>query len=230
VIIESGSDAHALCIDPIAGIIYELFALSGGPGTWTCGSAAKWDINSNALRPDGWTSADAAGLPIIPGVLRYADVLAGEVTYCLRFTAQPSMANVYAWPARHYASHDATVTNPMMGQRFRLTQGFDISPYSPNMQVILNGLKTYGAVLADNGMTWGMQHDQDPRWDANDLVTLHQVAGSNMEAVDVSGLMVDPNSGATTIVPNSVVMTDKLGRANPASLTTLRQLLASTTP
>jgi hypothetical protein len=216
-IVESGSDAHCLCLDPVAGILYELFGTSGGPGAWVCGSAAKWDLASNALRPDTWTSADAAGLPMTPGVLRYSDILAGSVNHCLRFTCSPTFDS-YQWPARHYASHDQTATDPMMGQRFRLNAGFDVSSFSPNMQIVLNGLKTYGCMVADNGMTWGMQHDQDPRWDPNDLVTLHNVLGSNMEAVDVSSLMVDPNSGATTVVPNSVFMGDAIGRANAVPL------------
>ncbi len=135
--IEPGSDAHALVIDTTNCILYEVYSLMGAPGAWTAGSAAKWDLRSNALRPDTWTSADAAGLPIVPGVLRYDEVLAGQVNHALRMTTTPTFGFTYLWPARHYASHDTDSGVPQMGQRFRLKASFDISGFTPRMQVIL---------------------------------------------------------------------------------------------
>jgi hypothetical protein len=217
-LVEPGSDGHLLVVEQGVCVLYELFAVKlAGPNT-TAYSGAKWDLNSNALRPDGWTSGDAAGLPIMPGVLRYDEVAAGEVTHALRVTGPYTRGGgAYQWPARHYASRNPD--GPMMGQRFRLKAAFDISGFSPTLQVILKGLKKYGAMLADNGMPWGMQHDQDPRWKPDELVLLHNIAGSNMEAVDVSSLMSDGNSGIAGAVPAGMVLaTDALGRPNPVKL------------
>jgi len=218
IVIEPGSDAHALVVDITNCILYEVYLLTGGPGAWTAYSAAKWDLRSNALRPDTWTSADAAGLPISAGVVRYSEVLAGQINHALRITASPTLAYTYTWPARHYASHDTDAGVPTMGQRFRLQAGFDISGYTPRMQVILQALKTYGAMIADNGLNWAMQHDQDPRWDANELLALHNVPGISMEAVDATVFMIDPNSGLTSVVPNSLLASDALGRPNQLAL------------
>lgn len=194
--VEPG-DLHILLVDKDNCILYETFNSVQQPdGSWNVDSAAKWDLRSNALRPSGWTSADAAGLPITPGVLRYEEVAAGQIDHALRMTVPSTQAYVWQWPARHYASHDTSVTLPMMGQRFRLKAGFDISGFSPNMQVVLRAIKKYGLMVADNGLPWSLQADNDPRWDPTDLLTLRSVVGSNMEAVDVSGLMIDPDSGA----------------------------------
>ncbi len=215
--IEAGEDAHALIIDQDTGILYEMFLLSGGPGAWVASSAAKWDLGSNALRKDGDTSADAAGLPITPGLLRYDEVLAGTVTHALRFTAPHTQGNgVYVWPARHYASHNPD--GPPMGTRVRLMASFDVSTFTPRQQVILNGLKKYGAMLADNGMPWGMQKQDDARWDPNEIVGLHAVLGSAMEVVDCSSLMNDPNSGAAGTLPPGILATDQLGRPTAITL------------
>jgi uncharacterized membrane protein YgcG len=152
-------------------------------------------INSNALRPSGWTSADAAGLPILPGLVRYEEVAAGEIRHALRFTA-PQTRRDFVWPARHQASSLAALEIPPMGQRFRLKAGFDISRFSASVRVILQAMKTYGLILADNGSAWYISGVPDPRWDNDMLVgELAQVKGSDFEAVDVSGLMLDPDSG-----------------------------------
>lgn len=215
--IELGSDGHALIIDSDTGILYEMFLLSGAPGNWQASSAAKWDLGSNALRKDGDTSADAAGLPITAGLLRYDEVLAGIVNHALRFTAPHTQGNgVYLWPARHYASHNPD--GPPMGARVRLKASFNVAPFTPRQQVILNGLKKYGAMLADNGMPWGMQKATDTRWDAAEIAALHSVLGSNMEFVDTSSLMNDPNSGAAGTLPPGIFATDLLGRPNAITL------------
>ncbi|HUI55477.1 MAG TPA: hypothetical protein VLY04_10920 [Bryobacteraceae bacterium] len=214
--LEAGSDAHAIVVERDRCILYELYAAKLSAGNWTAASGAKWDLNSNALRTDTWTSADAAGLPIMPGLLRYEEIAAGHVDHALRFSAPYTRGGVYQWPARHFASHHPD--GPPMGLRVRLKASFDISGYSEQLQVILRGLKKYGAMLSDNGMPWGMQHDADPRWNAAELTTLHRVLGSNMEVVDVSGLMSDPNSGIAGPAAGMILVTDALGRPNAVKL------------
>ena len=160
----------------------------------TAGSGAIFDLNSQALRPAGWTSADAAGLPILPGLVRYDEVAAGEIRHAIRFTA-PQTRNTYVWPARHEASSLTATKYPPMGQRFRLKSTFDISSFSSDVQVILTALKKYGMILADNGSSWYLSGVPDERWNNDDLHEFSQIPGSAFEAVDVSSLMVDPNSG-----------------------------------
>jgi hypothetical protein len=155
-------------------------------------------LNSNALRPAGWTSADAAGLPILPGLVRYEEVAAGEIRHALRFTA-PQTRRAYLWPARHYASSLTGGQYPPMGQRFRLRADFDVSGFSREVQVILRALKKYGMFLADNGSAWYLSGVPDERWDNDALHELHQVHGSDFEAVDESSLMVDPDSGQVRV-------------------------------
>src|SRR5262249_37611570 len=146
---RSKGDRHVLVIDTDNGVLYETWnshPFLGGK-FWYAGSGAKFDLNSNALRPDGWTSADAAGLPILAGLVRYDEVLAGEITHALRFTVQTTR-DEYIWPARHKASSNNSPNVPPMGQRFRLKADFDISGYSTANQVILTALKRYGMFLA----------------------------------------------------------------------------------
>src|SRR5262249_9589352 len=155
-------------------------------------------LNSNALRPDGWTSADGAGLAMTPGVLRYDEVAAGAVRHAIRFTAPNTAYAYYVWPARHYSSHK-NGDLPPFGTTVRLKAGFNIGPYPQRLQVIMQGLKKYGAILADNGIPWGCQHDSDPRWNADELLMLHSILhGSDFEVVDESGLVSDPDSGQAT--------------------------------
>ena len=193
---SSTGDRHVLVVDRGTCTLYELYyAFPQGNGSWTAGSGAIFDLNSHALRPDGWTSADAAGLPILPGLVRYDEVAAGAINHALRFTV-PRTRQAYLWPARHYASSSTDLTRPPMGQRFRLKAGFDISGFSPTNRVILQALKTYGMILADNGSSWYLSGAPDPRWDDDDLHDLQVfVHGSDFEAIDESSLMVDPNSG-----------------------------------
>jgi len=150
---------------------------------------------ANELRPEGWTSADAAGLPILPGLVRYDKVASGEIQHALRFTA-PQTRRAYVWPARHFASSLTDEDYPPMGKRFRLKADFDISGFSEEVQTILRALKNYGMFLADNGSAWYISGAADSRWDNDMLVNeLGQVKGSDFEAVDESSLMVDPDSG-----------------------------------
>jgi len=192
---EWGSDHHILIIDRENAILYELYAAEKQQdGTWRAGSGAIFDLNSNALRPDTWTSADAAGLPILPGLVRYDEVSAGEIKHAVRFTA-PETRRAYVWPARHYASALTGSRYPPMGQRFRLKADFDITSFSSAVQVILRAFKKYGIILADNGSSWYISGVPDERWDNDVLHELSRVTGNDFEAVDVSSLMVDPDSG-----------------------------------
>jgi hypothetical protein len=202
--IEGGPDAdgdrHILMLDRDNCRLYELFsAYPAGGGAWEAGSGAIFDLNAHALRPETWTSADAAGLPVLPGLVRYDEVASGEIRHALRFTA-PRTRRAYIWPARHYASSYTAMDYPPMGQRFRLNADFDISGFSPEAQVILRALKKYGMILADNGSAWYLSGVPDERWDNDDLHDLHGIPGSAFEAVDVSGLMVDADSGQAKVV------------------------------
>jgi len=176
---DSDGDRHVLVMDRDNCILYELYyAFPQSDGSWTAGSGAIFDLNSNGLRPAGWTSADAAGLPILPGLVRYEEVASCEITHALRFTA-PQTRKEYIWPARHYASHLTGIQYPPMGQRFRLKADFDISSFSIEIQVILQALKKYGMFLTDNGSSWFISGVPDERWDNDVLHVLHDVKGYN---------------------------------------------------
>lgn len=190
--IEYGSDHHILTIDTETCMLYEIYDASFENGQWFGGSGAIWDLNSNALRPDTWTSADAAGLPILPGLVRYDEIVAGEINHALRFTAEETAG--YIWPARHQTS-DPDDSIPPMGARFRLKADYDISGFPPEMQILLQAMKTYGIVLADNGSNWYVSGAPDERWDNDMLHLLDVLTGSDFEAVDTSLMMVDVDSG-----------------------------------
>ena len=198
--IEGGSgssgDRHVLVVDRDACRLWELFAAypQNGGASWTAGSGATWSLISNEMRPLGWTSGDAAGLPILPGLVRRDEVVAGEIDHVIRVTA-PRTANAYVWPASHRAGSGGA-SDPPMGAWFRLEADFDISGYSAENQVILRALKKHGMVLADNGSAWFMSGVPDPGWDNDDLNDLRSVPGSAFEAVDVSSLMVSSTSYA----------------------------------
>ena len=197
--IEGGPDAtgdrHVIVVDRDACMLYELYrAFPQGNGSWEAMSGAVYDLTSNSLRPNGWTSADAAGLPIYPGLVTYDEVASGVITHAIRFTA-PDTQKAHVWPARHNASNLTGLNYPPMGQRFRLKAGYDVSGYSPQVQVILRAFKEYGLILADNGSPWFISGAPDPRWDNTMLHEWDDIPGSAFEAVDVSSLMVDPNSG-----------------------------------
>jgi hypothetical protein len=196
---QSNGDRHVLVVDTDACLLYELFdAHPKADGSWRAGSGAVFDLTSDALRPDGWTSADAAGFAILPGLVRYEEVEAGEIAHALRFTAADIRA-AHIWPARHHATcgghGPGDLSVPPMGQRFRLKASFDASAYSPEVQVILTAMKRYGIVLADCGSSWFVSGAPDDRFDQDTLVSeLHSVPGSAFEAVDTSSLQLDPDS------------------------------------
>jgi hypothetical protein len=192
--VEGGSDHHILIVQQQSCKLYELYAAEQQGSSWHAFSGAVFDLRSNALRPDTWTSADAAGLPILPGLVRRDEVLAGEINHALRFTADQTRGS-YIWPARHEASSITDLNVPPMGQRFRLKASFDISGYPAYAQVILRALKKYGMILADNGSNWYVSGTQDTSWDDDALNTLKQLRGSNFEAVDESSLQIGPDSG-----------------------------------
>ena len=198
-IMEYGSDHHILIVRQGECKLYELYHAHKVGSTWYAGSGAIWDLNSHALRPDGWTSADAAGLPVLPGLVRYDEVAAGVINHAIRFTI--SSTNSYIWPARHLTSGTpGVVTNtPPMGARFRLKASYNISGFAPEMQVILQAMKTYGIIVADNGADWYVSGAPDERWDNDMLHTLDVLTGDNFEAVDTSILMIDPDSGQANL-------------------------------
>lgn len=203
--IEGGGDAHLLILDCDACRLYELYGAYQGPdGSWYAGSGAIFDLLSNQLRPAGWTSADAAGLPILPGLVKWEEVAAGVISHAIRFTA-PKTRDEYIWPARHESGYSGS-QYPPMGARLRLKADFDISGFSRENQVILQALKTYGMILADNGSPWFITGVPDDRWDNEDLGWLHGITGDNFEAVDVSSLMVNPNSGEVAPEPGSLIL------------------------
>ncbi|VAW30900.1 outermembrane protein [hydrothermal vent metagenome] len=197
--IEGGSDSdgdrHVIVLDRDNCILYEMFyAFPQTNGSWEAANGAVYDLNSHALRPDGWTSADAAGLPIFPGLVRYDEVAAGEIRHAIRFTV-PETQKSHVWPARHDASSLSGSNYPPMGLRLRLRADYDISGFSPENRVILQAFKTYGLILADNGSAWYISGVPDARWDNDMLHDLDVVIGMDFEVVDVSSLMIDPNSG-----------------------------------
>jgi len=192
---DSTGDRHVLVLEHDNCILYELYiAVPQSNGSWEVYASARYDLHSHALRPDTWTSADAAGLPILPGLVRYDEVASGEINHAIRFTV-PETRNTYLWPARHYASDLTGAQYPPMGQRFRLKANFDLSSFAPEVQVILRAMKKYGIILADNGSAWYISGAPDERWDNDMLHQLDRVTGANFEAVDESSLMIDPNSG-----------------------------------
>lgn len=180
---DGDGDRHILMLDIGRRKLYELFYAVRGEKGWTAGSGAIWDLTSNELRPPGWTSADAAGLPIFPGLVRYDEVVErGEIRHALRFTVERSR-RAYILPATHFASSSTDPNRPPMGLRVRLKAGFDISGFTPNVQVILRAMKTYGMIVADNGSNWFVSGAPDPRWDDDELRQLRQVKGRDFEAV-----------------------------------------------
>lgn len=186
--IEAGGDRHLLIWDTAACRLYELYAAQHTAGGWHAGSGAIWNLRANALRPDGWTSADAAGLPILPGLVRYDEVTAGAVNHAIRFTA-PQTRSTHIYPARHDAGASGSTALPPMGLRVRLKAGFDMTRFSPRMRVILTAMQRYGMILADNGSSWFFSGSSDSRWDDDELNQLKTLTGSDFEAVDTTGFV-----------------------------------------
>jgi hypothetical protein len=193
--LEGGSDSHALVVDRDRCVLTEVYAAHKvNDSTWEAGSGAFFNLGSNALRPTTWTSADAAGLPILPGLARYDEVAAGEIAHALRFTANRTQ-HAFIWPARHQASSITDPNVPPMGARARLKASFNVSAYPQQLRVVLIALQRYGMFLADNGSNWYVSGAPDDRWNNDDLHRIGQITGNSFEFVDESSLMVDPNSG-----------------------------------
>jgi hypothetical protein len=183
-------DCHILIVEKNSCTLYELYAAQLSGNQWSAGSGAIWDLNSNALRPDTWTSADAAGLPILVGLARYDEVAQGVINHALRFTVQHTR-NAHIYPARHDAGSSSYL--PPMGMRVRVKQSVTLNCTCPQAKVILQALKTYGMILADNGSNWYISGASDPGWDDNDLRNLNNIHGSDLEVVNTTGFVNGPN-------------------------------------
>ena len=184
---DSDGDRHALILDRDSCRLYELFALYPEGNGWRAGSGAIWNLRTNRLRPAGWTSADAAGLPILPGLARYDEVARGRIDHALRFTVSRTR-RAYVYPARHYASSSADATLPPMGLRLRLKASFRTAGYPRQARIVLEALKRYGMMVSDNGSDWFITGAPDPRWSNEQLRALKRVPGSAFEVVDTSKL------------------------------------------
>jgi hypothetical protein len=183
--VEGGDDSHVIVVDDDACVLYELFAASSpdGGSSWEAGSGAVFDLSSNELRPDTWTSADAAGLPIFAGLVRYDEVASGHIDHALRFTVSRSQ-RAYLHPATHWASSNTDPDLPPMGLRLRLKASFNVSSYTGQTRVVLDALKRYGMIVADNGSNWFLTGAADTRWNDTDLNQLKTVPGSAFEVVN----------------------------------------------
>ena len=193
----SSGDRHALMVDPTTCVLYELYDARYRPDNRsTAGSGAIWNLNSNHLRPATWTSADAAGLPILPGLVNYDEVISGHIDHAIRFTAHRTDTR-FIWPARHQAGSVSSTAYPPMGARFRLSAGFHLprSQCARPCQVVIQAMKTYGLILADNGSDWYFQGTSDRRWTYTMVDQLKQIPASAFVAIDESCLIVNGNSG-----------------------------------
>jgi hypothetical protein len=193
---SADGDRHAIVVDRDRCRLYELFALRRVGSRWTAGSGAIWDLRANRLRPAGWTSADAAGLPILPGLARYDEVARGRIGHALRFTVSRTR-RAYVWPARHFASDLTDAALPPMGLRLRLRRDYPLAGFPRQARIVLTALKEYGLIVADNGSSWYVSGAPDPRWSNDDLHTLHRVPGSAFEVVDTRSLRTGRPSSRT---------------------------------
>ena len=214
---SSSGDRHAIMIDSGTCKLYELYDAHYSSGGSTAGSGAIWSLKSNALRPAGWTSADAAGLPIFAGLVRLDEVKKGVVDHAIRFTAS-STDRTYLWPARHQAGAARNANLPPMGARFRLKSSFSLSGYRSDTKVILTAMKRYGMIAADNGSDWYFQGTAEDGWSNAMLDELKSIPASAFEAVDESSLMMSSNSGQVrTTTPTTTHTTTKKTTPKPAS-------------
>ncbi|HEY0871646.1 MAG TPA: hypothetical protein VGD55_14705 [Acidothermaceae bacterium] len=191
----SGGDMHAIMVTADTCQLFETWDTLDTSSGWTAGSGAVWSLSSDALRPNTWTSADAAGLPILPGLLRYDEVASGHVDHAIRFTTNTT-DDSFLWPARHAASSNHNANLPPMGARFRLKASFSLAGYSAQAQTVLRAMQTYGLVLADNGSPWYFQGTADNAWPDALIEALKTIPASAFEAVDTSSLEISANSGA----------------------------------
>jgi hypothetical protein len=186
---NADGDRHVLVVDKARCKLYELYDAhprSGGR-SWHAGSGAIYNLRSNKLRPSGWTSADAAGLPILPGLARYDEVAAGEIKHALRFTA-PKTRSSFVYPARHAASSDDSADLPPMGLRVRLKASVNIASFPRQSRVVLTAMRNYGLILADNGSPWYVSGAPDRHWSNDDLHSFGDLSGKDFEVVDTSSL------------------------------------------
>jgi hypothetical protein len=190
----SDGDKHAIVVDKSTCTLYETWNTRIVDGRWKAGSGAVWSLKSNKLRPDGWTSADAAGLPILPGLLRWNEVRDDRIDHAIRFTTDVTSRH-YVWPARHQAGSQDGWAYPPMGARFRLKAGFSSAGMSPEARTVVAAMKKYGMVLADNGSPWYFQGEQNKNWPDRLIEDLKTIPASQFVAVDTSGLQVSPDSG-----------------------------------
>ncbi len=196
---KGDGDRHVLIVDADTCELQEVYhAVPDGHGAWDIGSAAVWDLSSNLLRPDTWTSADAAGLPILPGLVRYEEAAAGAINHAIRFTAAGT-ANYYLWPARHVAGSNPAA--PPFGARFRLKASYTPPPGTPSeVLAIIDAMKTYGIVLADNGSNWYISGVPDSRWDNDALrAAFDTITGQDFEAVDTACMMISADSAQASL-------------------------------
>jgi hypothetical protein len=184
---NADGDRHVIVVDRKRCRLYEVFAAYPRGSSWTAGSGAIWNLRSNKLRPRGWTSADAAGLPILPGLARYDEVKRGRIDHALRFTTDRTR-RAFIYPARHFASDLTDPNLPAMGQRLRLRRNYDISRFPRQARIVLKALKRFGMIVADNGSPWYLSGAPDSRWSNDQLRTLGRVAGSAFEVVDTAAL------------------------------------------
>ena len=189
---KEDTDRHVIVVDPVNRMLYEFYQGRKTDAGWECACEATFDLKSNKLRPDGWTSSDAAGLPIFPSIVRFDEVERGMVNHAMRFTVKNSQ-RAYVYPATHFASSKKDPNLPRMGERFRLRQNFDIAGFSPHMQAILKGLKKYGMFVADNGGDWRISVAPDKR--IKGLDEIRRLKGSDFEVVQTTG----PNEGQRTV-------------------------------
>jgi hypothetical protein len=185
--IEGGSDRHLLIVDRDSCRLYELFAAQRSGNGWQAGSGAVWNLRSNHLRPNSWTSADAAGLPILPGLARADEMAAGAIRHALRFTA-PRTRSAHIYPARHDAGDGPDPSLPPMGLRLRLKASVSLAGLGRQARIVAQAMKTYGIILADNGSPWYVQGAPDRRWNDDDLHSLSHLTGADFEVVDTSAL------------------------------------------
>ena len=184
---SSTGDRHALLLDKDSCKLYELYDLQPKGGGWTAGSGAIWNLRSNAVRPAGWTSADAAGLPIFPGLARWDEDKRGRIDHALRFTAAETR-RAYVYPARHFASSSNDPSLPPMGLRVRLKASVNVASFPKQARVVLVALQRYGMILADNGSPWYISGAPNPHWSNDALHTLGRLTGADFEVVDTSSL------------------------------------------
>jgi hypothetical protein len=179
--LREGGDRHGIVVDPAAGMLYEFYRVFKTDQGWQAAQASVFDLKSNRLRPEGWTSSDAAGLPVFPAVVRYDELQRGIVGHAMRVTVQRTR-RAYVYPATHFASSRTDPELPRMGERIRLRQDYPIESFSPNVQAILKGLKKYGMFVADNGIDWAISVAPDPRIPAMHA-ELRQIKGAAFEVV-----------------------------------------------